>query len=83
MRERLPECPKCGQQQMEVGFVLDLMHGWIGPATWVEGPPEKSFWTGLKLKGRRRIPLSAHRCARCGFVEFYAREEQGPQGGAR
>ena len=80
MRERAPECPKCGKQQMEVGFVIDHTHGSIIPGTWVDGVPIKSVWTGLKLKGRRRIPMTAYRCVRCGFVEFYARGEQGPAG---
>ncbi|HEX8244559.1 MAG TPA: hypothetical protein VF541_13730 [Longimicrobium sp.] len=57
---------------MTSGFLLD--HGDKGNSTteWVEGAPEKSFWTGLKLKDRRRYPVVADRCERCGFLELYA-----------
>ncbi|HET7229803.1 MAG TPA: PF20097 family protein [Longimicrobium sp.] len=64
------KCPKCGSP-MTTGFVLD-MHQGAKAAEWIEGEPEKSVWTGLKLKDRRRFPLTADRCERCGFLEFYA-----------
>jgi predicted nucleic-acid-binding Zn-ribbon protein len=62
-------CPKCGSP-MTTGYLLDQDQG---PKTtdWVEGAPEKSFW-GLKLKNRRRFPVVADRCERCGFLELYA-----------
>ena len=62
-------CPKCGSP-MTTGFLLDSSDA-PKVTEWVEGAPEKSFW-GLKLKGRRRFPVVADRCERCGFLELYA-----------
>jgi hypothetical protein len=61
---------------MEKGFLLDRAHN-NRPrvSTWVEGEPESSFWTGLKLKGRAQRPCVALRCTRCGYLEFYAGEQ--------
>lgn len=41
-------------------------------AQWVEGAPEKSFWTGLKTKDRAVLPVMVYRCGRCGYLEWYA-----------
>ena len=65
------KCPKCGSP-MTTGYILDKKNESFAQAEWVEGEPEKSFWTGLQIKGRRRFPLTADRCERCGFLEFYA-----------
>lgn len=61
---------------MEGGFVADKAH-YSMPETqkWVEGAPEHSFWSGLKLKGREIIPVMTYRCERCGFLESYARAQ--------
>lgn len=64
-------CPKCGGT-METGFTLDTTHGGYAFSHWVEGLPERSTWVGLKLKGRRKMPISTSLCARCGFLESYA-----------
>lgn len=64
-------CPKCGAAMAE-GFIVDDVQGWRKPAAWVEGPPKKSIWFGLALRGRRRIPVRTLRCDRCGFLESYA-----------
>ncbi len=56
---------------MTTGFILAKKDQSLAQAEWVEGAPEKSFW-GLKIKDRRRFPLTADRCERCGFLEFYA-----------
>ena len=63
-------CPKCGSP-MTTGFLLDNAQS-PKPTEWVEGAPEKSFWIGLKLNNRRRFPVNADRCERCGFLELYA-----------
>lgn len=39
---------------------------------WIEGAPQKSFWQGLKLGGRRQLDVATWRCGRCGFLESYA-----------
>lgn len=67
----MAECVKCGGS-MEQGFVADTGYGTIEVAKWQAGPPKKSFWTGIK-KGDRRLEITALRCARCGFLESYAR----------
>jgi hypothetical protein len=59
---------------MERGFVLDRRRNMAGPAQWVSGEPERSFWFGVKLGGRKRLTLAAYRCPRCGRMEFFAPE---------
>jgi hypothetical protein len=58
---------------MDEGYVLDHTHGGYMYANWVEGPPEKSFWTGLKLAGHTKLPVRTFGCRSCGFLESYAR----------
>ena len=70
--DRTPECPKCSRG-MEAGYVLDLTHGGYAQDSWIEGAPEKSFWTGLKVSGHQRVPVTTFRCPHCGFLESYAR----------
>lgn len=65
------ECPKC-KGKMEPGYVLDEGHGTSLVAQWVEGPPSRSAWTGMKTKGRRKLPITTYRCTRCGFLESFA-----------
>lgn len=72
MTKAEPVCPKC-RTAMEKGFVLDQTYGAMTQSEWIEGAPERSFWTGLKLKGHTRIPVSTFRCPACGYLESYAR----------
>jgi hypothetical protein len=67
-----PRCPKCGAP-MEAGFVLDQTYGAMTQSAWIGGLPERNFWTGLKLKGHQRLPVTTYRCQACGFLESYAR----------
>lgn len=58
---------------MHLGYFLDSKHGERRGATeWVEGAPVRSFWMGLKIKGRQVLPVTVYRCDRCGFLESYA-----------
>lgn len=57
---------------MEEGFLLDQAHGTMVQPKWMEGPPEKSFWTGVKMSGRVKIKVTTLRCVKCGFLESYA-----------
>jgi Domain of unknown function (DUF6487) len=67
-----PDCPKC-RAKMEPGFVVDRGdYGSVGASEWAEGPPEKSMWTGVKLRGKERRRIDTYRCAQCGYLEFYA-----------
>jgi hypothetical protein len=68
----LPKCAKC-QSSMEEGFILDLGDfNSEQPSTWISGPPEPSFWAGLKTKGKHKHEIHTFRCIRCGFLESYA-----------
>lgn len=57
---------------MEPGYLLDLTYGSRGPTEWVEGVPERSFWTGTKLGGRDRYVVETFRCEDCGALRSYA-----------
>jgi hypothetical protein len=57
---------------MERGFVVDQSYGAFAVAEWVAGEPEKSAWTGLKIRGKARLKIRTWRCRRCGFLESYA-----------
>jgi len=78
-------CPKC-KGQMQEGFIFGYpQYGlWLfgHPAlmvvsAWVEGAPERSFWrsfgTGIRLKGKKKIPPRTYRCSSCGYLESYAK----------
>lgn len=71
----ITRCPKCNGQ-MERGFNLDVTHGGVLPAKWVEGLANYSRWWGIRdLKKRRKYAIVADRCVKCGFMEHYATEE--------
>lgn len=66
------DCPKCGRH-MRPGYFLDGRNADRRHTTeWVAGVPEKSFWMGLKIKGRQILPVTVYRCERCGYLESYA-----------
>ena len=69
--ERIPDCARCGRRT-ELGVIIDVGYGAVTQSSWVDGAPEKSIWTGLKLKGRVRIPVITYRCPHCGYLESYA-----------
>ena len=71
-------CPKCSGS-LSQGFVVDQTYGATAVPTWVEGTPQKSIWTGLKLDGRPQIEIETWRCGRCGFLEHYAAGGPGRQ----
>jgi hypothetical protein len=65
-------CPKC-KRPMQEGFLPDSTYGgWRAPF-WVSGKAERSVWRGLKLRGRTQLPVAAHRCPSCGYLELYAK----------
>ncbi len=70
-----PTCPRCAGE-MEPGTLLDRGH-YSSPEVpeWVETSPDRSFWSGLKLKGLDKYPVRAYRCEKCGYLELYARPE--------
>jgi hypothetical protein len=66
-----PRCPKCNSP-MEEGFFVDHTYGGVNAPEWAEGKPERSIWTGVKMRGREKLPITTYRCERCGFLESYA-----------
>ena len=68
---RSKSCPKC-QASMAGGFVIDNTHGGRTVSSWLEGAPNKSFWVGVKLEGKKPIEITTWRCGSCGFLESYA-----------
>lgn len=65
------QCLRCGGTLVE-GFVLDQSHGASTVPTWVEGSPERSIWTGVRLSGKPRHDIASWKCRSCGFIEHYA-----------
>ncbi len=66
------QCLRCGGTMIE-GFVVDQAHGGAATVpTWVEGAPERSVWTGVKLGGKAKLDIAAWRCRGCGLLEQYA-----------
>ena len=57
---------------MEPGHVIDEGYGTRTVANWVAGEPERSIWTGLKLRGKSKVAVTSYRCRRCGYLESYA-----------
>lgn len=68
---RAPECLRC-QGRMETGFTVDEGYGTRTATKWVEGVPERSIWTGLKIRGKRQLAVETWRCTRCGWLDGYA-----------
>jgi len=59
---------------MSPGYILDGTHGGANAVSkWIEGVPEKSMWTGVKIGKRAQYEIQTFRCGRCGFLENYAK----------
>jgi phage FluMu protein Com len=72
MGDRVIKCPKC-ETIMEMGFLLDHEgHNAASQPAWVRGTPERSFWTGIKMDGKEKLPVLTYRCPKCGYLESYA-----------
>lgn len=75
MAEAKTRCSKCNGEMVQ-GFILDWNVAGRLVSSWVEGAPEKSFWTGTKSPAYEKcIPVGTFRCSDCGFLESYARPE--------
>lgn len=59
---------------MEEGFIIDHSYGTNMPSNWVEGEPDRSFWSGIKINDKTRYRVRSLRCSQCGFLESYATE---------
>ena len=67
------KCLRCGGV-MEEGFLPEFTGHGSCETPWVEGRPQRSFWSGLKVNDRRRLKTFTYRCTQCGRLESFARE---------
>ena len=75
MNTKSIRCPKCGGEMVQ-GFIFDREEGGLRRVSnWVEGAPEKNFWTATKVSKEKCIPVGTFRCSKCGFLESYASPE--------
>lgn len=57
---------------MEPGYIIDNGYERFTVAAWVAGLPERSVWTGLKLRKKVKVPVTTFRCPHCGRLESFA-----------
>ena len=75
MSTKAIQCPKCNGGMVQ-GFIFDRADGGRRSViNWVEGAPEKSFWTVTSVPKQNCLPVATFRCSVCGFLESYARPE--------
>ena len=56
-----------------MGFLVDKAHhATPTQQKWASGEPERSFWFGIRLRGRAVYDVTSYRCDRCGYLESYA-----------
>jgi len=60
---------------MEIGFLLDHTCMNRLPTLWVKGPPERSFWTLTRIKGKILRRVETYRFVKCGFLESDAESD--------
>ena len=65
------QCPKC-QGSMSEGVIAEKGDAQWLVASFLPGAPQVSRWFGLKVRKQDLLPISAWRCARCGYLESYA-----------
>lgn len=75
-----PKCGKCGGG-MDAGFVIEYTIDRPVQERWAGGKPEPNVALGVidmgvKLEGRRTLPVTSWRCTACGFLESYANDEK-------
>jgi hypothetical protein len=58
---------------MDSGFIVDFIaDDRKKQSSWAKGTPERSFWTGLKLGDKERLPIQTFRCPKCGQLKSFA-----------
>lgn len=69
------QCPKCNGEMVQ-GFIFDRGDGGLRRViNWVEGAPDKAFWTVTRVPEEKCVPVGTFRCSVCGFLESYAHPE--------
>ena len=63
------KCPKCAGEMQE-GFMNDRSYA----SQWIVGKPDKGFFAGAKISSKEKHFIQTFRCAKCGYLESYARE---------
>ena len=67
-----PKRPKCDRAMAEGFLAVRSRAGMVfSMEQWEEGPPERSFWSGIKQKSKP-VALATWRCPGCGYLESYA-----------
>jgi hypothetical protein len=64
-------CPKCSSK-MVAGVMPDFSYNQVLQSKWIEGPMPKTNWLGKPKSEFKQVPIIAHRCSKCGFLELYA-----------
>ena len=70
MTQLQQRCPKCSKD-MERGHIPDVAPFVARQSSWAPGEPHIRGGA-LKVEYDRIVPLTAHRCVGCGYVELYA-----------
>jgi len=55
---------------MEEGVTLDLESR--RTQTWLRGPVEAKWLTGIKTRGKELVPVVSYRCPKCGYLKTFA-----------
>ncbi|WP_324189266.1 hypothetical protein [Nocardia otitidiscaviarum] len=67
-------CTSCGHHELEPGFLEDAGESSRGYARWIPGPLEFGLFGGARRFGKRRFPVTAHRCTCCSHLELFVRK---------
>jgi hypothetical protein len=71
--EQARTCAGCGGELVAGSLASKDSYYMVAASQWLEGPPEKSIWSGLRTQGRLLLPVAAYCCQSCGKLELYAR----------
>jgi len=65
------KCIRC-HGQLQVGYIPQSTESGLRQLNWCPGAPQRSFWTGLKVKKGTALTVITYRCVNCGYLESYA-----------
>jgi hypothetical protein len=58
---------------MVQGFIVDRNRGGSRTVSrWLEGAPEKAFWSNTKAPDEKQVPIGTFRRSGCGYLESFA-----------